>query len=100
MVSIMPGIENTAPDRTDTSSGSRPSPSRLPTRCSRVARCSPIWSSRPTGCVPPLLSTAMQASVVTVKPSGTGRPIEVISARFAPLPPSSGRRSALPSEKS
>ena len=32
-----------------------------------------------------------------VKPSGTGRPIRVISARLAPLPPSRNRWSAVPS---
>ena len=34
-----------------------------------------------------------------VKPWGTGRPMLVISARLAPLPPSSSRMLALPSEK-
>jgi len=42
----------------------------------------------------------MQASVETVNPSGTGSPIAVISARLAPLPPSSARISAEPCEKS
>jgi len=32
-----------------------------------------------------------------VNPGGTGRPIEAISARFAPLPPNSSRMVALPS---
>ena len=32
-----------------------------------------------------------------VNPGGTGSPIEAISARFAPLPPSNSRRVALPS---
>src|SRR5919198_542333 len=32
-----------------------------------------------------------------VKPGGTGRPMLVISARFAPLPPSRSRMVALPS---
>src|SRR4051794_19850351 len=35
-----------------------------------------------------------------VKPGGTGRPIRVISARLAPLPPSRSLRSLLPSMKS
>src|SRR4051794_27216918 len=34
------------------------------------------------------------------KPGGTGSPIRVISARFAPLPPSRSLRSLLPSTKS
>src|SRR5665811_1685283 len=41
-----------------------------------------------------------RASVVMVNPGGTGRPIRVISARFAPLPPSRSLRSLLPSAKS
>src|SRR5450759_2873225 len=42
----------------------------------------------------------MQASVVMVNPGGTGMPMPVISARFAPFPPSSDLSSALPSPKS
>lgn len=38
-VSIMPGIENFAPERTDTSSGSSAWPSFLPIRASRASRC-------------------------------------------------------------
>jgi hypothetical protein len=34
MVSIMPGIEARAPERTDSSSGSAASPKRLPISCS------------------------------------------------------------------
>ena len=41
-----------------------------------------------------------QASVVTVKPAGTGSPIAVISASPTPLPPSSSRPRLPPSEKS
>ena len=38
-MSIIPGIENGAPERTDTSSGSSASPSRLPIFClERLAR--------------------------------------------------------------
>jgi hypothetical protein len=39
----------------------------------------------------------VQTSVVMVKPGGTGRPMRAISARFAPLPPSSGFIVVLPS---
>ena len=95
----MPGIEITAPDRTDTSSGSLRSPRRLPDRFSSVARCSATCSSSPGG-RPSSRRYATQASVVIVNPSGTGRPMRVISARLAPFPPSSGRMSAVPSEKS
>ena len=41
----MPGIENLAPDRTDTSSGSSASPSLLPHARSRVDRCSSTSSA-------------------------------------------------------
>ncbi len=37
-VSIMPGIDMGAPERTDTSSGSSASPIFLPMRCSRSSR--------------------------------------------------------------
>ena len=39
----------------------------------------------------------VQASVEMVKPWGTGIPRLVISARFAPLPPSNSRMEPLPS---
>ncbi len=48
-VSIMPGIENAAPDRTDTSSGSTGSPSRFPVLPSRTARASATSSINPSG---------------------------------------------------
>ena len=38
--------------------------------------------------------------MVTVNPGGTGRPMRVISARFAPLPPSRSAIAARPSAKS
>ena len=47
-----------------------------------------------------VLSQYRHASVSTVKPGGTGRPRFVISARFAPLPPSRSRCSLEPSAKS
>lgn len=44
-VSIMPGIENFAPERTETSSGSSAWPSFLPICFSRASRCA-LTSSR------------------------------------------------------
>ena len=44
-VSIMPGMENLAPERTETSSGSSAWPSFLPIVCSRASRCA-LTSSR------------------------------------------------------
>ena len=86
-VSIIPGIENFAPDRTDTSSGSSAPPSTFPRSSSNAARCSATWSSRPSG-TEPVARYARQASVLIVNPGGTGNPSFTISARFAPLPPS------------
>ena len=85
-MSIIPGIENLAPDRTLTSSGSDGSPSRRFIAFSRR----PVWratsSVRPAGQPPRMWSR--QASVLIVNPGGTGRlSTEVISARLAPLPP-------------
>jgi hypothetical protein len=50
MVSIMPGIESRAPERTETRSGSRRSPKRLPTSFSMRRRpsfiCLPSFSGK------------------------------------------------------
>jgi len=51
-VSIMPGIENFAPERTETSSGSSGSPSRLPIAFSTVAMCSVTSSASSAGALP------------------------------------------------
>ena len=53
-VSIIPGIENFAPERTATSSGSSASPSRRPIASSSAARCSSTSSARPSGSSPGL----------------------------------------------
>jgi hypothetical protein len=98
-VSIIPGIENFAPDRTLTSSGSSGWPSRLPMAFSSAVRCS-LTSARSSAGSSPEARYTLQASVVIVKPGGTGSPRFVISARFAPLPPSRSLRSLLPSVKS
>ena len=98
-VSIMPGMENLAPDLTLTSSGSAGSPSCRPIFFSSCRRCSLTSSARPAGTAPSRRYWR-QASVVMMKPGGTGRPRLVISARFAPLPPSRSFRSLFPSVKS
>ena len=51
-VSIIPGIENLAPDRTLTSSGSSPSPRFLPMACSSRGRCSVTSAASPAGTLP------------------------------------------------
>jgi hypothetical protein len=50
--------------------------------------------------VPSFLIEATHAEVVTVKPSGTGTPMRIISATPAPLPPSSALIPAFPSDRS
>jgi hypothetical protein len=50
-VSIIPGIENGAPDRTETSSGSAASPRRLPIFVSSATRAAATSSIRPGGMV-------------------------------------------------
>src|SRR5690606_36408636 len=93
-------METAAPERTETSNGSAGSPKRLPVRASRRPSAAKISSSSPAGNRPPAASAARQASVVTVKPGGTGSPARVISARLAPLPPSRSRRAPSPCSKS
>jgi hypothetical protein len=97
IVSIIPGIETAAPERTDTSSGFDASPKPFPVRSSSAAMCLSTSSSSPTGGSPPPARYARHASVVIVNPSGTGTPRAVISARPIPFPP---RRSRPPPESS
>ena len=63
---------------------------------------SAICSASPRGSSRPERMNATQASVVIVNPAGTtsGPSTRVISARLAPLPPSSARISREPSVKS
>src|SRR6266542_3585537 len=98
-VSIIPGIENGAPERTETRSGSTSSPRRLPIFCSSAVSASATSSISPSGSRSPAAMYALHASVVIVNPGGTGRPRFVISARLAPLPPSRNFWSLLPSSK-
>ena len=98
-MSIIPGIETAAPDRTDTSSGSSLEPKRLPVASSSLRTCSSTSSASPSGSSRTAMN-ARQASVVIVKPAGTETPIRVISASPIPLPPSSSRPPAASSSKS
>src|ERR1700682_5199432 len=96
MVSIMPGMENFAPERTLTSSGFSPLPSFWPCNSSSLWSTASIWCS--TSAETPLVRIySRQASVWIVKPGGTGSPALVISARPAPLPPRSSFILPLPS---
>ena len=87
MVSIIPGMDTRAPERTDTRSGRSRSPKRASATCSSRSRCSTICSQRPSGHLPPARREWTQAWVVTVKPGGTGMPRLVISASSQPFPP-------------
>src|SRR3954469_1839777 len=98
-VSIIPGIENAAPDRTDTSNGSVASPSCLPIFASRAESAAATSSMSPAGIALSAAMYARHASVLIVNPGGTGRPSLVISARLAPLPPSRNFCSLEPSSK-
>ena len=97
----MPGMENFAPGADATPAAGRPGrraggPSCFSSRrrCSRdLGRAAPPAPRRAAG-------SARQASVVMVKPGGTGRPSRVISARLAPLPPRRSFWSMLPWVKS
>jgi hypothetical protein len=101
IVSIMPGMENFAPDRHETSSGRSASPNFLPVAASMRASAASSCSHMPPGNCSPAARYALHASVVTVKPGGTGTSSRVMSPRFAPLPPSRERTpSQLPTSAS
>ena len=88
IVSIMPGIETAAPDRTETSSGLVLSPNFLPCLLLEQRDVLVDLVHQSVGkTAAGLVVRFAHVSVVIVKPGGTGSPIEVISARLAPLPP-------------
>jgi hypothetical protein len=98
-VSIIPGIETRAPERTETSSGRSASPKRCPIICSTLASAVSTSALMPGVSRPPFSLYSAQTPVEIVKPAGTGTPRLVISARLAPLPPRISRISALPSAR-
>jgi hypothetical protein len=87
-VSIMPGMEMAAPERTDRSNGALASPSVRPMSCSTRCNLATAASHTPAGSTRPCLWNALHTSVVIVNPGGTARPMADISAKLAPLPPS------------
>src|SRR2546422_7264545 len=97
-VSIIPGIENFAPLRTETRSGLFGSPRRRCALVSTLLRAVAIWAFNPGGNFP-AFENALHATVVIVNPGGTGRRKRVISARPAPFPPRRPRIFAFPSLK-
>ena len=99
----MPGIENFAPDRTETSSGLSVDPNFNAESFSSLRTLASISDSISGVNLRPFSNHRLQAAVVIVIPGGTGSPALVISARLAPLPPSRSRSvrspSALPPPK-
>ena len=71
IVSIIPGIEIAAPDRTETSSGLNGSPKLAAVACSRRRMCSVISISSPDA-DPAGRHVSAARVVVIVKPAGTG----------------------------
>ena len=98
MLGGLPGMEALAPDLTESSNGSFGSANFLPIVFS-------IWATLSLTSSLIILSTysrpfcvySVHASVVMVKPVGTGISSKHISARFAPLPPNRFFMPALPS---
>ena len=99
MVSIIPGIENLAPERTDSSSGAGPPPNERPVISSSRETADRTSSQRSAGTSPASM-VSLQTSVVIVNPGGTGRPRKVIRASPAPFPPSRSRSDPSVSAKS
>ncbi len=96
-MSIIPGIETRAPERTETRSGLSGSPKLLPVSASTFFSAARSSASSARGSFMPARVYSAQTSVVIVKPGGTGIPMFDISARPAPFPPSSSFISLLPS---
>ena len=93
----MPGIENFAPERTETSSGfSRRAQLRAGggLELLQIRQHLLLDRRRQLGCS---RNRSCRPSVAIVNPGGTGRPALVISASPAPLPPSRSFIVRLPS---
>ncbi len=95
-VSIIPGIETAAPLRTETSSGAVVSPKPFPVADSR-RRMFAATSFRRASLYDPVPRYSMQVLLASVNPGGTVMPMFTISARFAPLLPSTFFISRVPS---
>jgi hypothetical protein len=98
MVSIMPGMEARAPERTESSSGSAGSPKRFTHfRFEKSNALFHLLLDEFSDIFAAFLVYSVQASVVMVKPGGTTMPSRHISAKLAPLPPSRFFMEASPS---
>src|SRR5438093_4665109 len=96
IVSIIPGIDTGAPERTETSSGFIGSPNFFPATRSRRRKALSTSGRKPAGTAPSR-RYSVHAPHAIVNPGGTGTPRLVISARLAPLPPSTAFMSRVPS---
>ena len=100
MVSIIPGIENFAPLRTETKRRLELSTlNDLSVFLSNLETASKISSFKKESKKSGFSRNLIQLSVVMVKPGGTGNPKLLISAKLAPFPPRSALSFALPSSK-
>ena len=72
-MSIIPGIENLAPERTERSRGAGPAPKLRPLVFSRRATASSTSGQRSSGISPVAMATR-QTSVVIVNPGGNREP--------------------------
>ena len=91
IVSIIPGIETGAPERTETSSGRAGSPNPRSASPSSVESAASISARRSSGISPPSSCWSAQAGVAMVNPGGTGRSSVYMLASPDPLPPSRSR---------
>jgi len=104
-VSIIPGIDTAAPDRTETNKrdwcepkrGGGPTGSASASADSMAEMPSMISAQTSSGTAPPASRKSLHTVVATVKPGGTFTPMLAISQSPAPFPPS---RSFMPMEPS
>ena len=87
-MSIIPGMENFEPERTDTRRGFFASPNFIPIAASTFFRLASTWSHMPVGYFFLFSKYELHASVVMVNPAGTGIFRFVMLASPAPFPPS------------
>ena len=84
-----------APERTETSNGLVEEPNSLPISFSTTFKLLNTFVHVPFGSFLSCELKALHTSVVRVNPGGTDRPIALIPARLAPLPPSKNFNSLL-----
>src|SRR5699024_6268442 len=95
--SIIPGIEIFAPLLTDPNNNASSEENDFLVRLEHASNCSCNDSITSSESLEPWFKYSIHACVVSVKPSGTGKPKRFISAKFAPLPPNKSFIAFLPS---